>query len=68
MLDPPGPPVIHSASGAESAGASFSLAKYQKKKCLWPTSSQPVYWSTGVSQSVAFCRLIRMECWGETVL
>jgi hypothetical protein len=46
----------------------FSALKYQKKKCLGPTSSQPVNWSTGVSQRVEFCFLMRIEWWGEWTL
>lgn len=55
ILELPGPPVNHNARGDDEVvdELSASLLKYQKKRCLDPTSSQPVYWSTAVLQRVA---------------
>ena len=70
MEEPPGPPVSHNASGsvpdAVEAVDWEALLKYQKKRCLGPTSSQPVNCSTVVLQRVAFWRLMRSEWRGET--
>lgn len=69
MLDAPGPPLIHNARGeAVSSEEGFSAAKYQKKRWLVPTSSQPVYWGTVVLQRVEFWGLMRMEWDGEVWL
>ena len=68
MLETPGPPVSHSVKAEEAAGAVLSAAKYQKKRCLLPTSSQPVCCSTGVAQMSEVWRLMRKECCGETWL
>jgi hypothetical protein len=64
MEEPPGPPVIHSSKG--SSEGLFCDSKYQKKRCLEPTSSQPVYCFERASHKVEFCCcLMRMEWSGE---
>ena len=68
MLETPGPPVSHNVKAEEAAGAVLSAAKYQKKRCRVPTSSQPVYCSTGVAQRSEVWRLMRRECSGESWL
>ena len=58
----------HNVNADDAEGAMLSAAKYQKKRCLLPTSSQPVCCSTGVAQRSEVWHLMRREWSGETWL